>query len=212
MSRCTDHGFLELYGKPDNPYPDKFDPTFHRYRLREPQGEKKPKNIFVCSMADLFGDFIPDDWIEEVFAACAAAPQHRYLFLTKSPERYLRLQDDGKLLTGGNIWYGYTYTGKKPDSIIMFFLGKSLNAFLSVEPILDDPKIDYVLLQQVGINWIILGAESGNRKSKVIPERKWIENIVGDCRAAGVPVFMKESLRGIMGGDFVQAFPWEVRV
>ena len=57
-------------------YPYKFAPTFHRYHLNEPQKHKKPQNVFVCSMADLFGDWIPDEWIQAVFKACEAAPQH----------------------------------------------------------------------------------------------------------------------------------------
>jgi len=62
------------------PYPYEFDPTFHRYKLDEPQHWKKPHTIFVCSMADLFGEWVPDEWIEQVFKACEAAPQHRYMF------------------------------------------------------------------------------------------------------------------------------------
>lgn len=57
--------FLTLHQKPDNPYPDKFSPTFHRYRLNEPQRKAKSQNIFVCSMADLFGEWVPDEWIHE---------------------------------------------------------------------------------------------------------------------------------------------------
>lgn len=68
------------------PYPLGFSPTFHRYRLDEPQHWKKPRTIFVCSMADLFGDWVPDEWIKAVFDACEKAPQHRYLFLTKKTE------------------------------------------------------------------------------------------------------------------------------
>ncbi|MFR1061782.1 MAG: DUF5131 family protein [Enterocloster sp.] len=60
-------------------------PTFHKYRLNEYQN-KKSRNIFVCSMADLFGEWVPDEWIEEVFEACDNAPQHNYLFLTKNPK------------------------------------------------------------------------------------------------------------------------------
>lgn len=67
------------------PYPMGFLPTMHRYRLEEPQHWKQPRNIFVCSMADLFGEWVPDEWIKAVFDACLAAPQHRYLFLTKIP-------------------------------------------------------------------------------------------------------------------------------
>ena len=46
------------------PYPYNFTPTLHRYRLNEYR-DRKGRNIFVCSMADLFGDWIPDSWIEE---------------------------------------------------------------------------------------------------------------------------------------------------
>ena len=69
-------------------YPYGFDPTFHRYRLDEPSQVKTPSTIFVCSMADLFGEWVPDEWIQKIFEACADAPQHRYLFLTKNPKRY----------------------------------------------------------------------------------------------------------------------------
>ena len=91
MRRCRyeSDGVKLLYEK--TAYPFGFVPTFHRYRLEEPQRWKKPRNIFVCSMADLFGDWVPDEWIREVVAACDAAPQHRYLFLTKNPSRYKEL-------------------------------------------------------------------------------------------------------------------------
>ena len=57
--------------------------------------------------------------------------------------------------------------------------------------------------------WVIFGAETGNRKGKVTPEKAWIDNAVKMCRNIKAKVFMKESLREIMGGDFVQEFPWE---
>ena len=72
----------------DEPYPYGFDPTFHRYRLDRPKIWTKARNIFVCSMADLFGEWVPDEWINTVFAACLEAPQHNYLFLTKNPGQY----------------------------------------------------------------------------------------------------------------------------
>ena len=69
------------------PYPFGFSPTFHRNILSDPKHWKKPRTIFVCSMADLFGEWVPDEWIRAVFEACEAAPQHRYIFLTKNPAR-----------------------------------------------------------------------------------------------------------------------------
>lgn len=65
------------------PYPYGFVPTLRRYSLNKYE-KKKGRTIFVCSMADLFGSWVPDSWIEEVFAACDKAPQHNYIFLTKT--------------------------------------------------------------------------------------------------------------------------------
>jgi len=48
-------------------------------------------------------------------------------------------------------------------------------------------------------NWIIIGAETGNRRGKVVPKRAWIEAICAAADAGGVPVFMKDSLVPIMG-------------
>jgi protein gp37 len=188
------------------PYPYDFDPTFHRYRLDIPKSWKKPRTIFVCSMADLFGDWVPDDWIDEVFKACAAAPQHRYLFLTKNPKRYVQLAEKGLLPQGDNYWYGSSVTNDESPS----FYSEDHNAFLSIEPILgafDRARDDLADT----IKWVIIGAETGSRKDKVIPKREWIETIVNDCKLEGVPVFLKESLTEIWKEPLIQEFPWEVR-
>ena len=108
-----DEKFKSGCGKAE-PYPFGFMPTLHRYRLGIPDRWKKPRTIFVCSMADLFGDWVPDEWIAEVLAACANAPQHRYLFLTKNPKRYVELYAKAILPVGTNFWYGSTSTG--PDA------------------------------------------------------------------------------------------------
>ena len=57
--------------------------------------------------------------------------------------------------------------------------------------------------------WVVIGAETGNRKDKIIPKKEWIQEIADICLQEGTPVFMKESLRGLMGSDFKQEFPWE---
>ena len=46
--------------------------------------------------------------------------------------------------------------------------------------------------------------------AKIIPKREWVENVVEAAQITGMKVFMKESLRGLMGEDFRQEFPWEV--
>jgi len=193
-----------------NTYPFDFNPTFHAYRLDEPLKIKKPQNIFVCSMADLFGDWIPDEWIKQVFEACLKAPQHRYLFLTKNPKRYMKLFSAS--LTQGpiidnlpdNFWFGITATnGDEP-----FFWSHRHNNFLSIEPIQDEFGKYYRMFNASFVNWVIIGAETGNRKGKIIPKKEWIENIVNYCKEKNVPVFMKNNLAGIWKEPLIQEYPW----
>lgn len=186
-------------------YPFGFDPTFHRYKLDEPQRWKKPRTIFVCSMADLFGEWVPDEWIEEVFRACEKAPQHRYLFLTKNPARLCKMASAGVLPRHNNWWFGSTLDSKNAKR---FQGGFVYNTFVSVEPLTEHMHVG---LGSFGSDeWVIIGAETGNRKGKIIPKREWVENIVEAAQITGMKVFMKESLRGLMGEDFRQEFPWEV--
>lgn len=190
-------------------YPHSFSPTFHRYRLNDYIG-KQGRNIFVCSMADLFGSWVPENWIDEVFDTCEKAPQHNYLFLTKNVERYCELKCG--LPDGDNMWYGTSVT--KESEVSRFnSLPAFHKTFVSIEPILQDLeiKIHNVMFSQ--IDWVIIGAETGRRKNKVVPERKWIEDIVNECRNAyyPVPVFMKSSLAEIWGEPLIQEFPAELR-
>lgn len=195
-----------------SPYPFNFDPTLHRYRLNQPKEWTEPRTIFVCSMADLFGSWVPDEWIKEVFDACRAAPQHRYLFLTKNPNRYDQLEDAGLITPKDrNFWLGSTVTDLNRDRL---HWSRSLYTFMSCEPMLapwnpaGKPNEKY---RGGWPKWVIFGAETGNRKDKVVPKKEWIDNAVQMCRNIGAAVFMKESLRGIMGDDFVQEFPWGFR-
>lgn len=214
------------------PYPFDFDPTFHRYKLDEPKRWTKPRTIFVCSMADLFGDWVPDAWIQEVFEACKDAPQHRYLFLSKNPGRYCDLERAGIMPKENNFWFGATFdhsnwpghdgTHEIPGRPTTFALrGKMVhdagdfyyphypekNRFISFEPMLYDIGAH---IGSTGAQWHIIGAETGNRKGKVETQREWVEHIVEYSDRNHIPVFMKESLRRLMGDDFRQEFPWEV--
>lgn len=188
-------------------YPYEFTPTLHRYRLDQPSKWSEPRTIFVCSMADLFGEWVPDDWIKDVVHSCLAAPQHRYLFLTKHPARYIDLIKNGIIPKDQeNFWLGSTATSPEME----FFWSNKANTFVSIEPILAPFKdlSDEGKQPASYVDWIIVGAESGNRKNKVVPEKSWIMELAECARKSGTPIFMKESLREIMGADFVQQFPW----
>lgn len=183
------------------PYPYGFSPTFHRYRLNE-YADKKARNIFVCSMADLFGKWVPDEWIEEVFKACENAPQHNYLFLTKNPGRYVELKNSTDFFTKTkeNMWFGYSYTSRGCSQ----WWNSDYNIFVSIEPILDPIKAPLC-------KWCIIGAETGRRKDKIIPKKNWIESIVNQCKEMDIPIFMKSSLSDIWGEPLIQEFPKELQ-
>lgn len=179
-------------------YPFGFSPTLHRYRAERLDVLKRGNNIFVGAMADLFGEWVPDEWIQEVFEICEEHPLNNYLFLTKNPIRYPELLKKGLLPMDENYWYGSTIT----DEETPFFADPRFNTFVSIEPLLKPfqsrmpPGMGDGLSH---IKWIIIGAETGRRKGKVVPEFDWIKNIVRRADTAGVPVFMKNSLISIVG-------------
>ena len=221
MRRCRyeSDGVKLLYEK--TAYPFGFVPTFHRYRLEEPQRWKKPRNIFVCSMADLFGEWVPDEWIDDVIKATQRALQHRYLFLTKNPERYgewLERFEEGRISELDeleNCWFGASAS----NNAELERANRSRAQWVSIEPIRERIETDedqfmefnpYTGSERKRWAWVVIGAETGNSKNKVAPKREWIDDIATACADYGTPVFMKESLRELMGSDFRQEFPWEV--
>ena len=200
------------------PYPFAFTPTFHRYRLEEPLKKRKGQNIFVGSMADLFGRWVPTKWIVEVLDICRKAPQHNYLFLTKFPERYVELDHLALLPHEENFWYGATITNAKQmkraaDSIGQ--LRQEVRSFFSMEPLMEDvARSEAWEMSYNGAyaNWIIIGAMTGPGSESQQPCREWVERIVDDVKNElspfyPIPVFMKGNLRKVWGRDLIQEFP-----
>lgn len=186
-------------------YPFGFEPTYHRYRLKELDNKKLGETIFVCSMSDMFGEWVPEHIILEIFDECLKRKNHRYLFLTKNPARYLELGKAGKLPKEDNFWYGSTVTGPNVD----YFFANGYNTFLSIEPVLEpfNGKLEAeetVLLT----DWVIIGAETGNRSGKVKPKREWVEDIVNAFCESGKPVFMKDSMKEVWGDKILTQTPW----
>lgn len=200
------------------PYPFAFTPTFHRYRLEEPLKKQKGQNIFVGSMSDLFGRWVPTKWIVEVLDICRKAPQHNYLFLTKFPERYVELDHLALLPHEENFWYGATITNAKQmkraaDSIGQ--LPQEVRSFFSMEPLMEDvarSEAWEMAYNGAYANWIIIGAMTGPGSESQQPCREWVERIVDDAKNElspfyPIPVFMKGNLRKVWGRDLIQEFP-----
>ena len=200
------------------PYPFAFTPTFHRYRLEEPLKKQKGQNIFVGSMSDLFGRWVPTKWIVEVLDICRKAPQHNYLFLTKFPERYVELDHLALLPHEENFWYGATITNAKQmkraaDSIGQ--LPQEVRSFFSMEPLMEDvarSEAWEMSYNDAYANWIIIGAMTGPGSESQQPCREWVERIVDDAKNElspfyPIPVFMKDNLRKVWGRDLIQEFP-----
>jgi len=181
-------------------FPFKFEPTFHRYRLDEPRFVKKPLTVFVCDMADLFGKWVPEEWIQEVFTACDKAQQHRYLFLTKNPARYIELSNKGKLPERENFWYGSTVVNDNEP----IFYSRNHNTFISIEPISGAFDAE----REPPADWVIIGAETGKRKNKIIPKFEWVISLVESCIDSNVPIFLKRNLSKVWTGELIQQLPW----
>ena len=153
-------------------------------------------NIFVGAMSDTFGPWVPEEWIVEILEKCQQHPKNNYLFLTKFPERYQALYP--ALPVGDRFWYGTTVT-KNSDLYRIDDLPVKANTFLSVEPLMEELILPPEELK--GIGWIIIGTETGRRAGKVVPEFAWVKRIVNRADSLGVPVFMKDSMLPVVGGE-----------
>lgn len=185
-------------------YPFEFWPTYHKYRLDMPTKVSTGCKIFVGAMADIFGDWVPDSWIKQIMAATKQAPQHRYLFLTKNPKRYIALSKKSPFLPDGeHYWYGYSVTSNGP----FLELPKYYHKFISFEPLLDHIAMDENYPKVA--DWFIIGAETGNRDGKIVPKKAWIDDLVKYADSWNIPVFMKDSLIPIVGEkNMRREYPW----
>lgn len=186
-------------------------PEYFPERLKQFES-KKPKSVFIDSMSDI--GCWRQEWYDEVMNAIGNNAQHRYIALTKRPDGFLANNTSyaarrGRLIR--NFFVGVSVTSKLSfahyGSVLHYF------DFLSIEPLLAPVGlIDWAINQRTSnIKLLIIGAETGTRADKVIPQKEWVDDIVSQADAAGVSVFMKDSLRAIMGDDFRQdKLLWEV--
>ena len=149
-------------------YPFGFEPTLHRYRFDTLDKLKMGQNIFVGAVADVFGKWVPESWIKEVIKCCEEHPQHNYLFLTKNPDRY---RDLNFLPRTNRFFYGTTITNEA-DINKSYSMPLYAKTFVSIEPILEDIYPERHAPMFLYNDWIIIGAETSNRKGRVISKEK----------------------------------------
>lgn len=166
-------------------YINGFQLTLHPEALDRPSTWKKPKLIFVNSMSDLFHRDIPTEFIKRVFSVMQASSQHQFQVLTKRAERVAELNDH--LIWGDNVWMGVSIESNDYLKRIDYLKRTSAKIkFLSLEPLLGPlPRLDLV-----GIDWVIVGGESGPHSRPVKPQ--WVRQIRAQCVAAEVPFFFKQ--------------------
>jgi len=142
------------------------EPQMFPERLEEPRYLKKPGKIFVGSMCDLFGDWVPKVWIDQVIEECAATPRHTFMFLTKNPQRYAEFDFPE------NCWLGCTITDSSMTAFIPGPSGPKNKSFISIEPLLGS----FENVKFFNFDLIIVGAMTGPGATP--PKKEWIKSIV----------------------------------
>jgi protein gp37 len=160
--------------------------------LQTPLTWKEPRRVFVCSMTDLFGEWVPDAWIERMFAVMHLASQHQFQVLTKRPSRMreylaripMHPTSDAPL---PNVWLG---TSIELDRFTwranVLRECPAAVRFVSAEPLLGPlPSLDLT-----GISWLIAGGESGVGHRPCEPD--WVGDLRDRSMAAGTAFFFKQ--------------------
>lgn len=173
-----------------------FEPRYFPERLPAPKITAVPpgaedniglKTIFVCSMADLFGDWVPQEWIDSVLEVVRETPKWNFLFLTKNPKRLIDIN------WPNNAWVGTTVDVQARVNIAQEAF-KKVNAkvkFLSCEPFQE--RLTFTDLSM--FDWIIIGGRSRNTKlPEFQPKWEWVESLLMKAREYGLKVYFKPNL------------------
>lgn len=174
---------LKAMGQPR--YRDGFAVTLQPQALEEPYSWKKPRLVFVNSMSDLFHEKVPITYIRQVFKVMNDCPEHQFQILTKRSERLSKVAD--KLEWSPNIWMGVSVENQ--DYTFRVDHLRHIPArikFLSLEPLIG--PISKLNLR--GIDWVIVGGESGSSARSM--KEEWVIRIRDLCLKANVKFFFKQ--------------------
>ena len=178
----------------------------HPERLDMPLKWRAPRRIFVNSVSDLFHEEVPFHFIQDVFEVMASAGRHVFQVLTKRHDRLSELAP--QLKWTGNVWVGVSVENQywAERRIPRLKTVPASVRFLSVEPLLKEVDLSQHL---EGIEWVIVGGESGHRARPL--ESDWVKRIQRDCACAGVPFFFKQwgGRTSKSGGRLLDGVTWD---
>jgi protein gp37 len=193
---------LHAMGQPN--YVNGFKLTLHPQALEIPLSWKKPQVIFVNSMSDLFHKDVPIDFIQQVFDVMRRADWHTFQVLTKRAERLQEI--DAQIDWPANVWMGVSVeTQDYAFRIDHLRQTHAKTKFLSLEPLLGPlPR-----LKLRGINWVIVGGESGPGARPMAEE--WVIDIRDQCKSKRVPFFFKQwgGVQKKRAGRLLQGTTWD---
>jgi len=196
-----------------NLYKNGFEPSLWPHRIWAPENTKVPaqastdtafKNVFTGSMADLFGRWVPAEWIRMVIDSVVRNDQWNFLFLTKFPQR---VHEFGQMPK--NAWMGTTVDCQERVANAEKAFAKMGGGikWLSVEPMLTPLKFKRLDL----FDWVVIGGASRSAQTPAwVPPFDWVADLHEQARAAGCAVYHKDNL-GIGNDIRLKEFPWETR-
>ena len=171
-----------------------FYPRFWPDRLYIPFNSK-PKGIFTVDMGELFGDWIPREWQDDIFRVIKLHPNDRFYLLTKQPQNLAKFSP-----FPDNVYIGVTateqYSFVRAVSELRFIAARI--KYLSFEPLLGHIPMLPEALRLAGINWLIIGSQT---KPTVYPKLEWVKEIVQAADRAGAAVFLKDNLKPLIGNQ-----------
>ena len=176
---------LRLKAMGQKKYSNGFKLTLHPDTLELPLKWKQPQRIFVNSMSDLFHHKVPLEYIQRVFDTMTRAHWHQFQILTKRSGRLLALTD--KIDWPANVWMGVSVESASYRARIDHLrkTGAAVK-FLSLEPLLGPLGT----LDLGGIDWVIVGGESG--PGAIPMKSEWVVEVHRQCERASVPFFFKQ--------------------
>jgi protein gp37 len=176
--------------------------------LQQPLHWSKPQNVFPCSMTDLFGRWVKDEWLEAILNVIYRAKQHTFQGLTKRADRMLDYISRSAFLSNDplpNLWLGVSCEDQKTadERIPLLLQTPAAVRWISAEPLLGPVDLsryfardwtlrghDHPTERTVGIDWAVVGGESGPGARSL--DLNWIKSIVSQCQQSRVPVFVKQ--------------------